>query len=79
MTEAPSTRLHVLFVCIGNSCRSQMAEAFARAYGRDVLVAASAGLAPALAHHSASECNFEIILSWHSRPSRQIRECNLRF
>src|SRR5690242_9897157 len=38
----------VLFVCIGNSCRSQMAEAFARAYGSDVLIAASAGVAPAL-------------------------------
>ena len=38
----------VLFVCVGNSCRSQMAEAFARAYGKDVIVAASAGLAPAL-------------------------------
>lgn len=37
----------VLFVCVGNSCRSQMAEAFARAYGSDVLVPASAGLAPA--------------------------------
>jgi arsenate reductase len=39
---------HVLFVCLGNSCRSQMAEAFARAYGSDVLVAASAGLTPAI-------------------------------
>jgi arsenate reductase (thioredoxin) len=38
----------VLFVCIGNSCRSQMAEAFARAYGKDVMIAASAGIAPAL-------------------------------
>jgi arsenate reductase (thioredoxin) len=37
----------VLFVCIGNSCRSQMAEAFARAYGSDVLEAHSAGVAPA--------------------------------
>ena len=37
----------VLFVCIGNSCRSQMAEAFARAYGSDVLTAYSAGLSPA--------------------------------
>ena len=37
----------VLFVCIGNSCRSQMAEAFARTYGGDVLIAASAGLRPA--------------------------------
>jgi arsenate reductase len=34
-------------VCIGNACRSQMAEAFARAYGNDVLIAASAGLSPA--------------------------------
>ena len=37
----------VLFVCIGNSCRSQMAEAFARAYGSDILSVRSAGLAPA--------------------------------
>ena len=37
----------VLFVCVGNACRSQMAEAFARAYGSDVLIAHSAGLAPA--------------------------------
>jgi arsenate reductase len=36
----------VLFVCIGNSCRSQMAEAFARRYGADAIEAASAGLAP---------------------------------
>ena len=43
----------VLFVCIGNSCRSQMAEAFARAYGSDVMVPASAGLAPA--SHIASD------------------------
>ena len=39
----------VLFVCVGNACRSQMAEAFARGYGQDALVAASAGLTPALA------------------------------
>ena len=37
----------VLFVCIGNSCRSQMAEAFARAYGRGVIEPASAGVYPA--------------------------------
>ena len=37
----------VLFVCIGNACRSQMAEAFARTYGADVMVAKSAGLYPA--------------------------------
>lgn len=39
----------MLFLCIGNSCRSQMAEGFARAYGSDVLAAESAGLTPAMA------------------------------
>ncbi len=37
----------ILFVCIGNSCRSQMAEAFARAYGDPWMEIASAGTAPA--------------------------------
>jgi arsenate reductase (thioredoxin) len=37
----------VLFVCLGNACRSQMAEAFANAYGSDVLDADSAGIRPA--------------------------------
>jgi arsenate reductase (thioredoxin) len=47
--EAPAAaKKRVLFVCIGNSCRSQMAEAFARAYGSDILVAESAGLMPAM-------------------------------
>jgi protein-tyrosine-phosphatase len=35
-----------LFVCIGNAIRSQMAEAFARQYGDDVIDPASAGLFP---------------------------------
>jgi arsenate reductase (thioredoxin) len=37
----------VLFLCIGNSCRSPMAEGFARAYGSDVMEPSSAGLSPA--------------------------------
>ncbi|MBI3210044.1 MAG: hypothetical protein HYZ37_14255 [Candidatus Solibacter usitatus] len=43
-----SQKSSVLFVCIGNAIRSQMAEAFARHYGADVLIPASAGLAPAV-------------------------------
>ena len=42
-----SRRKRVLFVCVGNCCRSQMAEGFAAHYGSDVLAAESAGLAPA--------------------------------
>ncbi len=40
-------RKRVLFVCIGNCCRSQMAEGFAHEYGADIVRAESAGLAPA--------------------------------
>jgi protein-tyrosine-phosphatase len=36
----------VLFVCIENSCRSQMAEAFARLYAGNMLEASSAGSRP---------------------------------
>ncbi len=38
----------VLFVCLGNSCRSQMAEGFARAFGKGVWEVESAGLMPAV-------------------------------
>ena len=43
-------RKNVLFVCLGNICRSPMAEALARAYGSDVINAQSAGLTPALSN-----------------------------
>src|SRR5690242_14292080 len=43
----PDKKKKVLFVCVGNCCRSQMAEGLAAQYGSDVLVAASAGLVPA--------------------------------
>ena len=44
MTAPAPTR--VLFVCIGNSCRSPMAEALARHLASDVIEAASAGVSP---------------------------------
>src|SRR5438132_13276856 len=46
-TPRAPVKKRVLFVCIGNSCRSQMAEGFARAYGSDVMEPHSAGLSPA--------------------------------
>ena len=46
--QGTDAKKQVLFVCIGNSCRSQMAEAIAKTYGSDVLTAHSAGLSPAM-------------------------------
>ena len=37
---------HILFVCIENSCRSQMAEGFASKFGAGVIEAHSAGSKP---------------------------------
>src|SRR5690349_17051468 len=39
--------IRVLFLCIGNSCRSPMAEGFANYYGNHLLEASSAGSRPA--------------------------------
>lgn len=40
------SRPHVLFVCVENSCRSQMAEGFARRVGGDAIDVHSAGSRP---------------------------------
>lgn len=41
-----ASRTKVLFLCYGNACRSQMAEAIARHTAADVIEASSAGLVP---------------------------------
>ena len=46
MTEAVRRPRRVLFVCVENSNRSQMAEAFARMHGGDTVDAYSAGSRP---------------------------------
>ena len=43
---SPRKPHRLLFVCVGNSCRSQMAEGLARAMGGDRVVAESAGTSP---------------------------------
>jgi len=50
----------VLFLCTGNSCRSQMAEGFLRAYGGDVYEAYSAGTKPSAVNPLAVEVMREV-------------------
>jgi arsenate reductase (thioredoxin) len=69
----------VLFVCIGNICRSPIAEALARKYGSDVLEVSSAGLSPQLSNHAFTrsvlkEKNVEL----GEHLPRRFRELNLR-
>ena len=45
-TQPRPRQLRVLFLCYGNACRSQMAEAYARALAGDRLDARSAGVSP---------------------------------
>jgi arsenate reductase len=42
--QKPMSKIKVLFLCTGNSCRSQMAEGWARHLKSDVLEAYSAGI-----------------------------------
>ncbi len=45
--EQQHSKKRIVFLCTGNSCRSQMAEGFARHYGKDFFDVYSAGISPA--------------------------------
>jgi arsenate reductase len=48
-------KLNVLYLCTGNSCRSQMAEGWARHLKGDVIEAFSAGITPVRVNETAIE------------------------
>jgi arsenate reductase len=68
-------RFRVLFVCIGNSCRSQMAEAFARHRYPELFAAMSAGVMPAsIVQPETIEVMSEIGLPIEDQKPKPIRD-----
>lgn len=64
--------LKVMFLCTGNSCRSQMAEGFARTLGQGLIEAHSAGLMAAGVHPRAIAVMQEAGIDISHQRSREI-------
>ncbi|MEW6227036.1 MAG: arsenate reductase (thioredoxin) [Bacillota bacterium] len=67
-----SLKRKVLFLCTGNSCRSQMAEGFLRALGGDKWEAYSAGLDPRGVNPRAIEAMKEVGIDISHQTSKGI-------
>ncbi len=77
--EVPTVK--ILFVCTGNSARSQMAEGFANVYGKGKVSAFSAGIEPKGINAFALEVMGEKGIDIHRQNSRhkiRFRSLNLK-
>jgi arsenate reductase (thioredoxin) len=70
--------LKVMFLCTGNSCRSQMAEGFARELGRGIIEPHSAGLLETMVHPRAIAVMKEKGIDISVQRSKSIEEELLR-
>jgi arsenate reductase len=70
--------LKIMFLCTGNSCRSQMAEGFARELGKGLLEAYSAGLMAAGVNQRAVAVMKEQGIGISTQRSKEIDEKLLR-
>ena len=70
--------LKVMFLCTGNSCRSQMAEGFARELGKGLIEPFSAGLMAAGLHPRAVSVMKEMEIDISGQKSKGIDESLLR-
>jgi len=64
----------VLFVCTGNSVRSQIAEAFLKAHGGDNFEVFSAGITPAGIHRFTKQVMSEVGISMEDHYSQYVGE-----
>ncbi len=70
--------IRVMFLCTGNSCRSQMAEGFARELGMGIIEPYSAGLIAAGVHERAVAVMKELGIDISKQRSKPIDEALLR-
>jgi protein-tyrosine-phosphatase len=78
MNQPSNHPLKVLFVCIGNSCRSQMAEAYANHFGKGKLQAFSAGSHPlGVIAAETYEVMREKGISLEGQSSKSVREVSV--
>ncbi|MDP2753500.1 MAG: arsenate reductase ArsC [Nitrospirota bacterium] len=64
----------IMFLCTANSCRSQMAEGFAKEFGKGLIEVHSAGLMAAGVHNRAIAVMKEIGLDISNQKSKVIEE-----
>ncbi len=68
----PDTKYKVLFVCIHNSARSQMAEAFLKKHGSPTFGAESAGLEPGRLNPNVVTVMMEIGIDLSGQPTQAV-------
>ena len=68
------TKIKILFLCTGNSCRSQMAEGFARAFKGETIEAYSAGVTPTAINLYAIKVMHEVGIDISAQRSKDVQE-----